>query len=238
MAAPSSTFLDYMRGAIRLAALTEAPITYVFTHDSIGLGEDGPTHQPIEQVTSLRATPNLTVIRPADANEAVEAWKLAMTKMNGPVALILTRQKLPVLTTPVQAAGLHRGAYPLQEAKGKPDMLFIATGSEVQLAVKAAETLLNEIKVCVVSMPSWELFEEQDEAYRKKVLPPDVTKRIAIEAGVTFGWHKWVGSDGLVIGIDRFGLSAPGEETMKYFGFTVENVCRKARELMRQPNPS
>ena len=226
-------FSDYMRGAIRLAALTEAPITYVFTHDSIGLGEDGPTHQPIEQVTSLRATPNLTVIRPADANETVEAWRLTMKKMSGPVALILTRQKLPTLTDRAQAEGLQRGAYTLQDVAGEPDLIFIATGSEVQLAVKAAAVLFKEgTKVRVVSMPSWELFEEQSQDYRDAILPPAITKRISIEAGVTQGWYKWIGSKGVAIGIDRFGLSAPGEEVMSYFGFTVENICAKARTLL------
>lgn len=227
-------FSDYMRGAIRLAALTEAPVTYVFTHDSIGLGEDGPTHQPIEQITSLRATPNLTVIRPADANETAEAWKLAMQKMQGPVALILTRQKLPVLDQSryAPATNLRKGAYVLSDAVGGPELILIATGSEVQLALGAQEVLAKEgRKVRVVSMPSWELFEEQDEAYRNEVLPPSVTKRLAIEAGVTFGWYKWVGAAGGVIGIDRFGLSAPGEEVMKYFGFTVENVVAKAKML-------
>lgn len=227
-------FSDYMRGAIRLAALTEAPITYVFTHDSIGLGEDGPTHQPIEQVTSLRATPNLTVIRPADANETAEAWKLAMQKMKGPVALILTRQKLPVLDQSryAPAGNLRKGAYVLSEADGQPEAILIATGSEVQLALAAQEVLAGEGRsVRVVSMPSWELFEEQDEAYRNEVLPPAVTKRLAIEAGVTFGWYKWVGCSGGVIGIDRFGLSGPGEEVMNYFGFTVENVVARAKAL-------
>ena len=227
-------FSDYMRGAIRLAALTEAPITYVFTHDSVALGEDGPTHQPIEQVTSLRATPNLTVIRPADANETAEAWKLAMQKMQGPVALILTRQKLPIIDQSryAPATNLRKGAYVLKDADGEPELILIATGSEVQLALAAQDVLSKEgRKVRVVSMPSWELFEEQDEAYRNKVLPPAIIKRLAIEAGVTFGWYKWVGSAGAVIGIDRFGLSAPGEEVMAYFGFTVDNVVAKAKAL-------
>ncbi|MEJ7829706.1 MAG: transketolase [Segetibacter sp.] len=230
-------FSDYMRGAIRLAALTEAPITYVFTHDSIAVGEDGPTHQPIEQITSLRATPNLTVIRPGDANETVQAWALAMKKMKGPVALILTRQKLPVIDQVryAPATNLEKGAYILSESEGTPDLILIATGSEVQLALGAQEVLVKEgIKVSVVSMPSWELFEEQDEAYRNAVLPPAVKRRIAIEAGVTFGWYKWVGLDGDVIGIDRFGLSGPGDEVLNYFGFTVPNVCERARVLFKK----
>ncbi|RYY27505.1 MAG: transketolase [Chitinophagaceae bacterium] len=231
-------FSDYMRGAIRLAALTEAPVTYVFTHDSVGLGEDGPTHQPIEQVTSLRATPNLTVIRPGDANETVQAWAIAMTNMNGPVALILTRQKLPTIDQDKYppAANLAKGAYILVEPDDKkPEIILIGTGSELHLAVSASEILSKEgIKTRVVSMPSWELFEQQDEVYRNTVLPPQIKKRLAIEAGVTFGWYKWVTSEGDVIGIDRFGMSAPGDEVMKYFGFTVENVCVRARQLVQK----
>jgi transketolase len=228
-------FSDYMRGAIRLAALTEAPVTYVFTHDSIGLGEDGPTHQPVEQVTSLRATPNLTVIRPGDANETVQAWAVAMKKMNGPVALILTRQKLPSIDQQkyAPATNLARGAYILHDSGENPELILIGTGSELQLAVGAQDKLLEEgIVTRVVSMPSWELFEEQDEAYRNSVLPLAKRKRLAIEAGVTFGWYKWITSEGDVIGLDRFGLSAPGEEVMKYFGFTVENVCNRAKALL------
>ncbi len=233
-------FSDYMRGAIRLAALTEAPVTYVFTHDSIGLGEDGPTHQPIEQVTSLRATPNLTVIRPGDANETVQAWAIAMTNMTGPVALILTRQKLPTIDQDLYppATNLAKGAYTLIDPADKqPDLILIGTGSELQLVVSASEILTKEgIKTRVVSMPSWELFEKQDEAYRNAVLPPQIKKRLAVEAGVTFGWYKWVTSEGDVIGIDRFGMSAPGDEVMKYFGFTVENVCERARALVKKKN--
>lgn len=230
-------FSDYMRGAIRLAALTEAPVTYVFTHDSIGLGEDGPTHQPVEQVTALRAIPNLTVIRPGDANETVEAWRLAMKKMKGPVALILTRQKLPTIDQNKYAGAhnLKKGGYILSEPNGVPDIILIATGSELQLAVGALEILTNErINVRVVSMPSWELFEEQEITYRNEVLPPNITQRLAIEAGVSFGWYKYVGLAGGVIGIDQFGLSAPGEEVMETFGFTVENVCDKARAIIKK----
>lgn len=229
-------FSDYMRGAIRLAALTEAPVTYVFTHDSIGLGEDGPTHQPVEQVTSLRSIPNLTVIRPGDANETVEAWRIAITRMKGPVALILTRQKLPTIdqTKYAPANNVAKGAYILSEAEGgTPDVILMATGSELQLIVKAqGELLKDNIKARVVSMPSWELFKKQDQAYRDQVLPPTNHKRLAIEAGVSFGWYQWVGLEGAVIGIDRFGESGPGDEVMKEFGFTVENVVAKAKALV------
>jgi transketolase len=231
------TFSDYMRGAIRLAALTEAPVTYVFTHDSIALGEDGPTHQPVEHMTALRAIPNLTVIRPADANETVEAWRVAMQRMKGPVALILTRQKLPIIDQShyAPATNLTKGAYVLSEAAGTPDLILIATGSEVQLALGAQEVLQGEgIGVRVVSMPSWELFEGQDLSYRDAVLPPAVRKRVAIEAGVTFGWYKYVTHEGAVVGLDRFGDSGPGEEVMQVFSFTVENVCNQARSVLQR----
>lgn len=230
-------FSDYMRGAIRLAALSETPVTYVFTHDSIGLGEDGPTHQPVEQVTSLRAIPNLIVIRPGDANETIEAWRVAMNKTKTPVALILCRQKLQTLdqTKYPSARNLQKGAYILSEADGTPDIILIGTGSELQLVLQAKEQLIKDgIKVRVVSMPSWELFEAQDANYRSEVFPPGITQRLAVEAGVSFGWYKWVGSQGDVIGVDHFGLSAPGEEVMAAFGFTVENVCNKARALLKK----
>jgi len=230
------TFSDYMRGAIRLAALTEAPVTYVYTHDSIGLGEDGPTHQPVEQVTALRAIPNLTVIRPGDANETIEAWRLAMNKMHGPVALILSRQKMPNIDQDkyASARNLIKGAYILNEAEGgQPDVILIGTGSELQLAVQAQEELKKDnIKARVVSMPSWELFEQQDQSYRDEVFPPNIKKRVAVEAGITMGWWKWVTSEGAVIGIDRFGESGPGEEVMKIFGFTVENVVKNAKAVL------
>ncbi|QNF35337.1 transketolase [Adhaeribacter swui] len=231
------TFSDYMRGAIRLAALTEAPVTYVFTHDSIALGEDGPTHQPVEHVTALRTIPNLTVIRPADANETVEAWRVAMTRMKGPVALILTRQKLPTFDRNkyAPARDLEKGAYILSDAVGTPDVIFIGTGSEVQLALGAQAELAKEnIKARVVSMPSWELFDQQDQAYRDAVLPPAVRKRIAVEAGITLAWYRYVGTEGEVIGIDRYGESGPGEKVLEEFGFTVANVCEKARALVKQ----
>jgi len=231
-------FSDYMRGSIRLAALTEAPVIYVFTHDSIGLGEDGPTHQPIEQVTSLRATPNLTVIRPGDANETAAAWRIAMTRMKGPVALILTRQKLPVIDQNKYAPAHHleKGAYILSEADGTPDIILIGTGSELQLVLGAKEILTKEgHRVRVVSMPSWELFDQQDDDYKKQVFPPSIAKKLAVEAGVSFGWYKYVGQQGDVLGIDHFGLSAPGEEVMKEFGFTIEQVCTRARALLASP---
>lgn len=233
------TFSDYMRGSIRLAALTEAPVTYVFTHDSIGVGEDGPTHQPVEHVTALRTIPNLTVIRPADANETIEAWRIAMTRMKGPVALILTRQKLPNIdqTRFASAKNVLKGAYILSDAEGTPDIILIGSGSELQWAVAAQEELKKDgVKARVVSMPSWELFDQQDNTYKDEVLPPQITKRLAVEAGVTLGWYKYVGLDGAVVGLDRFGESGPGDEVMKHFGFTAENVLNVARGLLGKKN--
>ena len=231
------TFSDYMRGAIRLAALTEAPVTYVFTHDSIAVGEDGPTHQPIEHITALRTIPNLTVIRPADANETVEAWRIAMNRMKGPVALILTRQKLPNIDQNryASARNLEKGAYILNDSQGAPDIILIATGSEVSLVMSAQAELQKEnIRARVVSMPSWELFQKQDKSYQDEVLPPAIKKRLAVEAGITLAWYKYVGSEGDVLGIDRFGASGPGDEVMQKFGFTVENVCRRARAILNK----
>jgi transketolase len=231
------TFSDYMRGAIRVAALSEIPITYIFTHDSIGLGEDGPTHQPVEHVTALRTIPNLTVIRPGDANETVEAWRIAVQGLKGPVALILSRQKLPTLDRSkyAPAKNLEKGAYILRDAEGKPEIILIGTGSELQLVIEAQELLIKEgIKARVVNMPSWELFEKQSKAYKESVFPPAVRTRLAVEAGVSFGWYKYVTADGDVIGIDRFGESAPGDEVMKYFGFTVQNVYQRAKELLKK----
>jgi transketolase len=231
------TFSDYMRGAIRLAALTEAPVAYVFTHDSIGVGEDGPTHQPVEHVTALRTIPNLTVIRPADANETIEGWRIAMTRMKGPVALILTRQKLPNIdqTKYASARNVEKGGYILSDAEGTPDIILIGTGSELQWALGAQEELKKEgVNARVVSMPSFELFDQQDEAYRDEVLPPSITKRVGIEAGVTLAWYKYVGLNGAVIGLDRFGESGPGDEVMKHFGFTTENVVKVAKALLKK----
>jgi transketolase len=223
------TFADYMRGAIRLAALSHHPVVYVFTHDSIGLGEDGPTHQPVEQIASLRAMPNLTVIRPADANEAVVAWQVALERRDGPTALILSRQKLPVVDrgTHGSADGLRHGAYVLREADGgAPDAVLIATGSEVSLAL-AAQSLLaaRGVAARVVSMPSWELFAAQPQAYRDAVLPPQITRRVAIEAGVSMGWQRWVGDAGTIIAVDTFGASAPYQEIYRQYGLTPEHIA-------------
>ena len=232
------TFSDYMRGSIRLAALTHAPVTYVFTHDSIALGEDGPTHQPVEQVTSLRLTPNLTVVRPADANETVEGWKVAMSRLRGPVALILSRQKLPIIDQEkyAPASNVWKGAYILSEAKnGTPDIILIATGSEVHLILEAQEQLAAEgINARVVSAPSLEIFAQQDEAYQHEVLPPSVLKRLAVEAGVTLPWYKYVGLDGDIIGIDSFGDSGEGTAVLARFGFTTDNVVKRAKALLNK----
>ena len=229
-------FSDYMRPAIRLAALSELPVTYVFTHDSIGLGEDGPTHQPIEHLAALRAMPQLTVIRPADANETTVAWRIALTQGHGPVALVLTRQNLPIFDRAQMAAadGLAQGAYILLDAEGAtPDIILIASGSEVALAVEAHTQLTqNGVQARVVSMPSWELFEQQPHAYRETVLPPTVRKRLAIEAGVPQGWRDYVGPEGDIIGLTRFGASAPGPVAMDKLGFNVPNVVARALKLL------
>jgi transketolase len=234
-----STFLifsDYLRPALRLAALSRLAVKYVFTHDSIALGEDGPTHQPVEHLASFRAMPNLTMIRPADAGEMVEAWKAAMTVDDGPVALVMTRQKLPVLDRDryAPAAGLARGAYVLADPpQSGPELILIASGSEVHLALAAAEKLGEKgRRVRVVSMPSWELFDQQDPGYREEVLPPEIPARIAVEAAASFGWERYVGSKGAIIGIDRFGASAPGETNLEKFGFTVDNIIARAEKLL------
>ena len=240
MIAYGATFLifsEYMRAPIRLAAIMGIRPIFIFTHDSIGLGEDGTTHQPVEQLISLRSIPNLIVIRPADANETAQAWRVALEHKTGPVTLILTRQKLPVLDQSkyLSAKNLEKGAYILSDCEAKPDLIFIATGSEVQLALSAQEELKKEkINTRVVSMPSWELFERQSDDYKEKVLPKDVKKRISIEAGSALGWHKYVTDEGISIGIDEFGKSAPIEDLMKEFGFTVENVIQKAKLLISQ----
>jgi len=224
------TFADYMRPAIRLAALMQLRSIYVFTHDSIGVGEDGPTHQPIEQAASLRAIPRLAVIRPADANETASAWRVAMTR-RGPTALLLTRQALPVLAGTTDVA---RGGYVLADADGRPDVILIATGSEVALAVEARRLLADRgIKARVVSLPSWELFDAQPQSYRDSVLPPDVLARVAIEAGVPMGWEKYTGPFGAVVGIEgRFGASAPLRVVMEEYGFTAGNVAAKAAQVV------
>ena len=225
-------FSDYCRPAIRLAALSHFPTIFVFTHDSIGLGEDGPTHQPVEHLAALRAIPNLTVIRPADANEAAQAWKVALEKRDGPVLLVLTRQNLPVYdrTKMGDAAGLAKGAYVLLDAdKVYPDVILIGTGSEVQFAVEAHAKLAQQgIGARVVSMPSWELFKKQSDEYRHSVLPPSVTARVAIEAAVPMGWEQWVGPYGSVIGLERFGASAPYKIIYEQLGFTTDNVVLRA----------
>lgn len=229
-------FSDYMRPPLRLAAMMKIPSIFVFTHDSIGVGEDGPTHQPVEHVAALRVIPNLVVIRPADANETAVAWRVALESKDRPVAFALTRQKLPILdqTKFPSAEGLARGAYILSDPEdGSPDLILIATGSEVSLALDAAKQLKEKgIKPRVVSMPSWELFDDQDEAYRNEVLPPSVTARLAIEAGSTQGWHRYVGSAGDVIGLDHFGASAPGGVVYEKLGFTVENIVKRALALI------
>lgn len=225
-------FSDYARPAIRLAALMELPVIYIFTHDSISLGEDGPTHQPIEHIASLRAMPGLITIRPADANEVVEAWRVIMQLRNRPAALMLSRQSLPTLdrTKYAPTSGLAKGAYVLADAENKkPDILLIATGSEVLLCIEAFEELKKEgIKARVVSMPSWEIFEEQDKEYRDSVLPPSVTARVAVEEASTLGWERYVGS-GQIIGMHRFGSSAPFKDLQKNFGFTVERIVAAAK---------
>ena len=231
-------FSDYMRPAIRLAALMGQGVIFVFTHDSIALGEDGSTHQPIEQLASLRAIPNLLVIRPCDANETTVAWLFAIQTRDRPVALILTRQDVPTLdrTQFAAAEGLRRGAYVLADApNGKPDIIVIATGSEVSLIVEACQKLTeNKINVRIVSMPSWELFDAQPRSYRDSVLPPSAHARLAVEAGATQGWCKYVGDQGDVIGVDRFGSSAPGKVMMREYGFTVDHVYDRALKVMER----
>ncbi|NEO89434.1 MAG: transketolase [Moorea sp. SIO3G5] len=225
-------FTDYMRAAIRLSALSQAGVIWVMTHDSVALGEDGPTHQPVETIASLRAIPNLVVLRPADGNETSGAYKVAIERRDAPTLIAFTRQGLPNLAgSSIERA--TKGAYVLSDSDGTPDIILIGTGSEVSLCVQGAEQLREEgKKVRVVSMPSWELFEAQDEAYRESVLPKAVTKRLAVEAGVSFGWCRYLGTEGDMICIDRFGVSAPGGVAMAKFGYTVENVVAKAKALL------
>jgi transketolase len=229
-------FSDYARGAIRLAALMELPVIHVFTHDSIGLGEDGPTHQPVEQLASLRAMPHLIVIRPADANEVVEAWRVILPLQHQPVALVLSRQALPTLdrTRYAPASGVARGAYVLADPpEGAPQVLLLATGSEVALCVDAFERLAAEgIKARVVSMPSWELFEQQDREYRDRVIPPSVRARVSVEQASTFGWERYAGPTGARLGMETFGASAPLKELERRFGFTVDRVVAAARSQL------
>ena len=229
--------MEYAHNAVRMAALMKQRVLFVYTHDSIGLGEDGPTHQPVEQTSALRLIPNLDTWRPCDQVESAVAWKAAVEKKTGPSALIFTRQNLAQMErTPEQLANVARGGYILRQCCEKgdcPDLILIATGSEVELAMKAAEVLGAEgHKVRVVSMPSTNVFDAQDEAYRESVLPSSVTKRIAIEAGISDFWYKYVGFGGRIVGMNSFGESAPAGELFKLFGFTVENVVAKAKEIL------
>jgi transketolase len=230
-----STFLifsDYMRPAVRLSALMGIPVAWVYTHDSVGLGEDGPTHQPVEHYMTLRAIPNMTVIRPADPNETSMAWRLTL-EAEGPVAMLLTRQNVPVLD-PAATKGALRGAYVLAEAdSGEPDAILIGTGSEVAVALEARDLLVDRgVSARVVSMPSWEVFEKQDQGYKDSVLPPSVETRVSVEAGVTLGWERYVGFKGASVGIERFGASAPGETVLNELGINPENVANKSLELL------
>jgi len=229
-------FTDYMRPSMRLAAIMEIPTIYVLTHDSIGLGEDGPTHQPVEQLASLRAMPGMVVMRPGDANEVVETWKVILQSKHEPVALVLTRQALPTLdrTKYSAASGVAKGAYILADAKGgTPELILIGTGSELSLCVDAYEKLTAEgIRARVVSMPCWEIFEQQDGGYRQSVFPPDVKSRVSVEAGSIFGWERYVGLDGAIIGMTTFGGSAPAKDLFKKFGFTTDHVIQAARDVL------
>jgi transketolase len=228
-------FSDYLRPSMRLAALMKIPSIFIFTHDSIGLGEDGPTHQPIEQLASLRAMPNMIVIRPGDANEVVEAWKIIAQLTHNPVSLVLTRQNIPTFDRSkyAPAAGVAKGAYVLADSSGKADVILMGTGSEVSLCVDAYEQLKSEgIKARVVSMPSWEIFEQQDAAYKESVLPRDVKARVSVEMAATFGWERYVGPKGRMIGMHRFGASAPLKDVLKFFGFTLDHVVSEARAAL------
>ena len=230
-------FSDYMRGALRLSALSHIKSIWIFTHDSIGLGEDGPTHQPVEHLAALRSIPNFSVIRPADANETCEAWKMAIMRQEGPTALILSRQALPTLDRVEcsSAANLNRGAYILAEfGAGKPDLILMASGSEVSLILQAGKILAKEgFSVRVVSFPSWDIFQAQESEYKEMVFPPEVTARLSVEMGSSQGWHQWVGSKGVILGIDHFGASAPANTLFEKFGFTVENIVVKARDIIK-----
>jgi transketolase len=232
-------FSDYMRPAIRLSALSHYPSIWLYTHDSIGLGEDGPTHQPVEQLASLRAMPNLVVIRPADANEVTEAWKVAISRRNGPTALILTRQALPVLDRAIYAPanGLQKGAYVLADlGDADPELILMASGSEVSLITGAGERMAGEgVNVRLVSFPSWELFAEQDESYRLQVLPSRIKNRLSVEAGVAQGWERWLGEQGESISVERYGASAPYKTIFEHYGLTVDNVIQRAYQLINKP---
>ena len=230
-------FYDYMRPSVRLAALMEQRVIYIFTHDSVGLGEDGPTHQPIEQIAGLRAVPNLVVIRPADAIETIEAWQIALERRHGPTALIFTRQKLPMLDRPELASdgGVKRGGYTIWQSSPTPDVILIGTGSEVHIALEAGQLLRdNGIAARVVSLPSWELFDIQPVEYRQSILPPDVRARISVEAAATLGWERYVGIDGIAVGLDRFGASAPYKTIYQKLGLTATRMADEARKLLRK----
>jgi transketolase len=227
-----------MRPSIRLASLMKLHVIFVFTHDSIALGEDGPTHQSVEHLASLRAIPNLIVIRPGDANETAVAWRVALQSKGNPVALALTRQSVPTIDRSqfASADGLEQGAYILKDVpNGKPDIILLASGSEVQLIIEAGQKLAERgIRCRLVSMPSWELFEAQPLEYRKSILPPTINARLAVEAGVPQGWHRYIGDHGDVIAVDRFGVSAPSSQVMREYGFNVDNVCQKAKALLKE----
>jgi len=229
-------FSDYNKPSIRIAAISKIPSIFVFTHDSIGIGEDGPTHQPVEHLAALRATPNVYVLRPADANETAQCWKIAIERDSGPSLLILTRQNLPTLDRSIyaDAKGAEKGAYIIKkEMKGQPDLIIMATGSEIHPALSAAELLEKDgHSVRVVSMPCIELFDNQSREYKNSVLPEGVKKRVSVEAGSTFGWHRWIGDSGLAIGIDKFGISAPYHQAFEHFGFTAELIKKKCEELL------
>ena len=225
-------FSDYMKHSMRLSALMKKPVTYVLTHDSIGVGEDGPTHQPVEHLAMLRSMPNMTTFRPADAKETAVGWYYALNKEDGPTSLVLTRQGLPILDETSRDA--LKGAYVLKDTGDNIDIILMATGSEVQLIYKAADILKEKgINSRVVSMPSWELFEAQSEEYKESVLPKNIRKRLAVEAASPLGWHKYIGLDGEIISMDGFGASAPGNQLFEKFGFTVENVVEKVLELIK-----
>ena len=229
-------FSDYMRPSVRLAALMKQPVVYIWTHDSIFLGEDGPTHQPVEHLAALRAIPNLRVFRPADANETAMAWALSLEHQDGPSAILLSRQGLPIYDDTVIGKGSEKGGYVIEREEGDdgPDVILLASGSEVATARGAAALLKDQgLGARVVSMPCWEVFEEQDADYRESVLPRSVSARLAIEAACSFGWERYVGTDGEVIGMDRFGASAPIKDLAENFGFTAENVAAKAGDLLK-----
>jgi transketolase len=233
-------FSDYMRPAIRLGALMGQQVIYIFTHDSIGLGEDGPTHQPIEQLLALRAIPNLVVFRPADATETIDAWKSALERRGGPTALVFSRQNLAILDR-TSSSGAHLGGYVLWEAPdkaGKPSVILIGTGSEVHIALEAGRLLQEQgIAARVVSLPSWELFQAQTKEYRASVLPPEIRARVSIEAGTTLGWERYVGTEGVAIGISGFGASAPINVLYEQFGLTAQHVVDEATKLVQEQKP-